>query len=1010
MGAEPWAAVELPKGDHAQPILIQAETGAQWIQGSYEVWVLQGDCRIQQGPSLAKGREAVLWIDRANPTERRQSTVIAYLEGGVEVDLYRKTGRARLTDARWLGRFETALGVEVRPVQVTGRPPSLPPVFERALAERNRGTDPKVRQAQFLDAPAAVPQAGALPAGTRRIRAFQRSGVPVVDKWIPDREHNQWIGIIESGVNILIEGAAVPRGAIARGLVPPAGLGVLDISADRVVIWTSGLENVNLKEGHLQGQDVPLEIYLEGNIVFRQGERVIYADRMYYDVPNQTGTVLGAEMLTPVPKYEGLLRLRAEVIQQLGEGRFFARSAFITSSRLGVPRYRLQSGSVLFEDFPEPVTDPVTGLPLVDLETGQPQIEHRPMVTAENNVLFLEEIPVFYWPYLATDLSDSSLYLRRARFRTDSVYGVQAMTDWNMYQLLGIGNRLQGTDWGLSLDWLGERGFGHGTTFSYRLNESAILPGAAGLFDYWGIPDHGEDNLGLDRRKVTPERDYRYRLFLQHRQVLRDDWQLSAEVGYISDRNFLEQYFEREWDEMKDQDTVLELKKIRDNTSLSLLASVRLNDFFTQTQWLPRLDHFVLGQSLGDDVFTWHAHSTAAYARFQTATLPPAFQDPARKNRYLPWEVSPGGAPLDASSERFITRQELDWPFQLGPVKLVPYLLGEAGHWGEDVTGNDRQRLYGQVGLRASLPAWAANPNVESMFWNVHGLAHKVTFDAEFLFAESNRNVEQFPLYDPLDDDAIEAFRRRFVPNTFLAPGGLLPPLPAIPARFDERLYAVRSGMAGWVTAPSMEIADDLTVLRLGMHNRWQTKRGTPGSQRIVDWLTLDVNFSLFPKPDRDNFGEVLGLLEYDTRWQVGDRLALLSSGLFDFFQDGARLVNIGAFLDRPPRGGLYVGVRLLEGPIHNTVLATSYTYRMSPKWVSAFGMSIDLRDQGNIGQHLTVTRIGESFLVSAGFNVDASRGSWGAAVSFEPRFLPKTRLGQAGGARVPVAGAFGLE
>ena len=252
--------------------------------------------------------------------------------------------------------------------------------------------------------------------------------------------------------------------------------------------------------------------------------------------------------------------------------------------------------------------------------------------------------------------------------------------------------------------------------------------------------------------------------------------------------------------------------------------------------------------------------------------------------------------------------------------------------------------------------------------------------------------------------------RRRLVPNTFPAPGGLLPPLPAIPARFDERLYAVRTGMAGWVTAPSMEIADDLMLFRLGMHNRWQTKRGAPGSQRIVDWLTLDVNFSLFPKPDRDNFGEVLGLLEYDTRWQVGDRLALLSSGLFDFFQDGARIVNIGAFLDRPPRGGLYVGVRVLEGPIHNTVLATSYTYRMSPKWVSAFGMSIDLRDQGNIGQHFTVTRIGESFLVSAGFNFDASRGSWGAAVSFEPRFLPKTRLGQAGGARVPVAGAFGLE
>jgi len=1017
--ADALAAVELPRSDAAQPIFVQAEAGVRWTQGSYEVWVLRGGCRIQQGPSSAQGREAVLWIDRASPTERRQSLVIAYVEGDVSVDLQRSGNRARLTDARWLGRFQTALPVEVR-VDQLGEPAESPPaIYQRGLAERNGRVDAGVRQAQFVQPPPTPPAAGVPPPapatgvpppGTRRIRAFARSGVPVVVQWIPDQQHNQWIGIIESGVNILVEGVTIPGQERLRGLVPPTGLGVLDLSADRVVVWTAGLEQIDLKQGHLQGQDVPLEIYMEGNIVFRQGERVIYAEKMYYDVTNRTGTVLGAEMLTPVPKYEGLLRLRAEVVQQLGEDRFFAQSAFITSSRLGVPRYRLQAASVLLEDPQEPLVDPVTGLPLVDPQTGQAKLEHHPMVTAENNVVYFEEIPVFYWPYLATDLSESSLFLRRARFRSDSIFGVQVLTDWNVYQLLGIRNRPPGTDWGLSLDWMSERGFGHGTTFSYRLDESSILPGAAGLVDYWGILDHGNDNLGRDRRSVPPLVDYRYRLFLQHRQVFRGDWQLSAEVGLTSDRNFLEGYFEREWDEMKDHDTALELKKIRDNTSLSVLAAVRVNDFLTQTDWLPRGDHFWLGESLGDDVFTWYEHSSVAYAQFHTATLPAPAQDPQQKTRFLPWEVSPGTTPLSTQAGRFITRQEIDWPFQLGPVKIVPYALGEAGYWGEDITGEDVSRLYGQVGVRASIPAWAANPNVESMLWNVHGLAHKITFDAEFAFADASRNLDQFPLYDPLDDDAIEAFRRRFVPNTFPGAAATPWPRPAIPPQFDERFYAVRSGMAGWVTAPSMEIAEDLMVFRLGMHNRWQTKRGTPGHQRIVDWLTLDVNLSFFPKDVRDNFGEVLGLLDYNARWQIGDRLALLSSGEFDFFHGGGQIVNVGAFLDRPPRGGWYAGVRLLEGPIHNTVLITSYSYRMSPKWVSAFSLFLDLRDQANIGQSFTVTRIGESFLISAGFNYDASKGTWGAAFSFEPRFLPKTRLGQAGGARIPVAGAYGLE
>jgi len=215
--------------------------------------------------------------------------------------------------------------------------------------------------------------------------------------------------------------------------------------------------------------------------------------------------------------------------------------------------------------------------------------------------------------------------------------------------------------------------------------------------------------------------------------------------------------------------------------------------------------------------------------------------------------------------------------------------------------------------------------------------------------------------------------------------------------------------MAGWVTAPT-EIADDLTAFRLGMRHRWQTKRGTPGQQRIVDWITLDSNLVLFPDKDRDNFGQALGLLDYNARWQVGDRLALLSSGIFDFFHDGQRLISVGGFLDRPPRGGLYLGVRLLDGPISNTILSMSYSYRMSPKWVSAFSTSIDLRRQGNIGQNFTITRVGESFLLSAGFHADASRGSYGASFAVEPRFLPKTRLGHAGGARIPTAGAFGLE
>ena len=57
--------------------------------------------------------------------------------------------------------------------------------------------------------------------------------------------------------------------------------------------------------------------------------------------------------------------------------------------------------------------------------------------------------------------------------------------------------------------------------------------------------------------------------------------------------------------------------------------------------------------------------------------------------------------------ERLVSRQEIDLPFQAGPVKLVPYALGELGHWGQDIgdptnniEGSSIDRAYGQVGVR----------------------------------------------------------------------------------------------------------------------------------------------------------------------------------------------------------------------------------------------------------------------------------------------------------------------
>jgi hypothetical protein len=104
------------------------------------------------------------------------------------------------------------------------------------------------------------------------------------------------------------------------------------------------------------------------------------------------------------------------------------------------------------------------------------------------------------------------------------------------------------------------------------------------------------------------------------------------------------------------------------------------------------------------------------------------------------------------------------------------------------------------------------------------------------------------------------------------------------------------------------------------------------------------------------------------------------------------------------------VGYNFIEGPIQNRVVSISYTYWMSPKWISTFGTSIDLGNQGNLGENFSITRIGESMLVNLGFNVDPARNSTGVMLTIEPRFLPKGSLANTIGVHIPPAGINGLE
>jgi hypothetical protein len=614
-------------------------------------------------------------------------------------------------------------------------------------------------------------------------------------------------------------------------------------------------------------------------------------------------------------------------------------------------------------------------------------------------------VPVLWWPVLATNAKKPTFYINNVQLKTDRIFGTQLLTSWDAFQVFGWRRPPDGVDWDFDVDYLSYRGVGGGTSLLYnRPDFLGIGTPANGVLDAWIIGDSGIDNLGLYRRDFTYPNAFRGRSFWRHRQDLAGGWQVRGAAGWISDMNFLEEYYEAEWEEGYEQRTWLDLRRPVDNRELRLLTSVRVDPFFTQTEWWPRLDHYTMGQPLLRDAVSWYQHSGLAYARQNLPQTPTAGQG-LQYWTTLPYENNVIG-------ERFSTRHELDLPFQAGVVKVVPYALGELAHWGQDLTQSPLDRAYGQVGIRSSVPMWSADNSVESQLWNVHGLAHKVVFEGEFSYANSSQDMNQLPLYDQIDDDTINQYRRNIPYWDYGAIPGQATPLPYTTVfgpegKYDPRSYLVRRGMGGWVTGPT-EIAQDLTAFRLAARQRWQTKRGPVGNRRIIDWITLDIDGELFPTTSQ-NFGQLMGLWQYDFRWHVGDRTTVLSTADVDFFDGGQQLYTVGALLNRTPRGSFYIGFNEFGGPIDASVLVGSYTYRMSPKWASSFGTALNLRGM-NIGQNFQLTRIGESFLMTFGFNVDYSRNNVGVTFNLEPRFLSRTQFASRSGIDLPMAGAYGLE
>ena len=469
-----------------------------------------------------------------------------------------------------------------------------------------------------------------------------------------------------------------------------------DLQADRVVLFLDkkGIKQAFLGDriaqtGEVLPSDVVHLMYMAGDVVASEGARSLKCEEMVFNVRERTALAVQAELRSFDLKRNIPIYLRAEQLLSMMEDRFVATDAVLTTSEFHTPQVSFSAARIALVDNTS-----------VDAMTGSSS-DQSYQLQMEGVGFNWYQYGLLKWPSMETDLEVPDTPLKGISVGNDSLWGETLETRWYLARVLGL-KEPKGSDSTLMLDYYGKRGPAAGIDVEYDTD------------DYFGniqgyvIKDWGLDRLGRNRIDLDPPHDVRGRFKVQHRQFLPHDWQVSTELSYLSDKNFLEQYERDEFNSEKEQETLIHIKRITGNQGFSFLSKARLNNHQSQIEELPTARFNWTGQSLFNNALTFHSNTYGGMLRYRYAN------DAAATSTTESFGV-------------FYTRNELDMPLSWGKTKWVPYVAGTLGLDNGDgfTTSIDDQAAYserdvlvGEAGLRLSMqPFWRVYPKPNREFW-----------------------------------------------------------------------------------------------------------------------------------------------------------------------------------------------------------------------------------------------------------------------------------------------------
>ncbi len=474
--------------------------------------------------------------------------------------------------------------------------------------------------------------------------------------------------------------------------------------------------------------DSPLGIYLESDVRVSVDridtgsglalkDNVFTADKVYYDFRKGELYVLDGVLRFDLGPEELPIYLRAEEIRQLDKSYIEARKVKLSNDSFHEPHLWLGADKIAIDQDPPANKDG----------------EKIPQMEVEDLTLNAEGVgTLFWWPHGGGELSGAPMPLKSLSSGINSEYGFSLETAWDLPWLLGY-KEPEGSNTRLLLDGYTKRGPAVGIDSEYRNDDSF------GTIRSYLVNDSGEDRLGRleSRYDVPPDDVFRGRIKWEHRQYLPQNWQATVRVNYLSDKNFLENWYEREFDREPEPETSVYLKQQENNWAFDFLYGFHLNEFAYDYVNEPKAGFYLAGQDLFDAFVYQHDGYVARYQEIAGERLVPGLNG-IEEPTMFPGMLNPNRTAFGVS------RHELTLPLNIGSFNFVPTAIGtyvysdyEGANGFDYEPGRNDDFVQGVYGFRSSMQFWSLDRSAKSDLFDIDGIRHIVRPEVNMFWSDT---------------------------------------------------------------------------------------------------------------------------------------------------------------------------------------------------------------------------------------------------------------------------------